>query len=126
MSAVDQSAPTQGETSFPFGMFQAIDRENWPALEAMFDPKAIYERPGYAPLLGSKEIMDFYRNVRNVRVGRHHVVNVVREAGMVVCQGRFSCHTKGGDRVNAEFCDIYSVKNDRIMRRKTYFYKEAI
>ncbi|MCA1298587.1 nuclear transport factor 2 family protein [Stappia indica] len=130
MTAIDihagQPASAEAATSVPFGMFQAIDGEDWPTLAAMFHPTAIYERPGYAPLLGRDEIMEFYRNVRNVRVGRHQVVDIVQDADTVVCQGRFSCHTKDGARLNAEFCDIYALKDGQIRRRKTYFYKETV
>lgn len=112
--------------AFPFSLYEAVDREDWDALGAMFDEQAIYERPGFAPLLGRAEIVDFYRGTRDVRRGHHQLTDVIATGARVVCQGRFSCLTRSERRLKTDFCDVYALKDGLVVRRRTFFFTEVI
>ncbi len=124
MSDTTTISPT--EESVPFGLFEAVDTEDWNTLERYFHPQAVYERPGHEPMLGRDQVLDFYRNIRNVRHGNHQVTDIITNKENIVCQGRFSCVTKDGSRLTVEFSDFYLLNRGKILRRKTYFHAPVI
>jgi uncharacterized protein len=107
-------------------LFAAIDGRDWRALEALLDPNATYERPGYAPLVGAEEIMYFYRHVRIIRSGRHEVHGVIEGRNMLNHYGRFQGLAKDGTPLDVLFCDVCQVSSGLLRHRRTFFYVPAI
>lgn len=125
MQASDLPA-TLSVPTFPFSMFEAVDKKEWSILEDIFHTNIIYERPGYATLRGLDDVMHFYREVRNVSQGRHQVTDVITANDKVVCQGHFACRTLLNEKIKTDFCDVYTMKDGRVRFRKTFFYSAVI
>lgn len=108
-------------------MFQSIDAGAWPALRQFFAPHCVYERPGFAKIVGLDALHRFYSEERQVAVGRHTRLHAYHDPfnGMVAT-GEFSGVLKNGEEVSAEFADLYRFQGSLIVHRKTYFYAPLI
>lgn len=107
-------------------LFSAVDESNWEALPCFFHPHIIYNRPGYSPLVGLERMIQFYRDERVIREGRHMLDTVVGTSDCAACWGRFLGLTKRGEVVDELFADFYSFEDDKIIVRRSFFYRPAI
>ena len=119
---------TRAVASHPWvdALFAAIDGQDWSALQAMLDPGATYERPGYAPLVGAHEIIRFYRHVRIIRSGKHEVHGVIDGCNMLNYYGRFQGEAKDGTPLDVSFCDVCQLRGGLLCHRRTFFHVPAI
>ncbi|MEU7134115.1 nuclear transport factor 2 family protein [Streptomyces sp. NPDC046261] len=107
-------------------LFQVIDNRRWADLASVFAEDAVYERPGYEPLEGLARIRRFYEHERVIAAGRHHVEHVAGGAEAVACWGRFLGSDKDGGALDEAFADTYVLRDGKILRRKTFFFRPAI
>ncbi|MDT5270737.1 MAG: hypothetical protein QOH49_2923 [Acidobacteriota bacterium] len=107
-------------------LFDAIDSSNWEALEKLFHPEVVYERPGYDPFSGRERVMRFYREERILASGRHKLESVVLDGENGACWGRFVGFKKDGAAVDERFADVYSFDEGRIKARRSYFFRPAV
>lgn len=107
-------------------LFRAIDSGEWSSLDSFFDRNVVYERPGYAPIVGVDRLLHFYRQERIVQSGRHELDGVVMENGRGACWGRFVGVAKDGSQLNEAFADTYVLADGRIIGRKSFFFKPAM
>jgi len=108
------------------GMFDAIDGRDFDALGRYFHPDIVYERPGYEPIRGLDALLHFYREVRRIGGGRHHVEALVDDEEGAVAMGTFRGVLKDGAEANEPFADAYRFQDGRIAHRRTYFFRPAI
>jgi ketosteroid isomerase-like protein len=113
-------------TDLVTGLFDIVDGRRWDELVEVFTPDAVYDRPGYDPLVGLDRIVRFYERERIIATGRHSVTRVVSDLGAAACWGRFVGTGRDGRPLDEEFADTYAVRDGRIAHRKTYFYRPAI
>lgn len=108
-------------------MFDAIDSQSFAKLPEFFHPRIAYERPGYDVIDGLPALLHFYENVRIIAEGRHTVQSIFLsgEGGVAVC-GSFSGKSRSGRALSEQFCDVYAFDRDKIICRKTFFFREAI
>jgi len=111
---------------FVRNLFEAIDDRRWPSLENFFAKDMIYERPGYAPLIGYDRILKFYREERVIACGRHLLEEIVVDDDGGACWGRFIGEHKNGSQIDERFADTYKFENGRVKVRKSYFFRPAI
>ncbi|WP_217238073.1 nuclear transport factor 2 family protein [Streptomyces sp. AC555_RSS877] len=92
----------------------------------MSRPFCIYDRPGYDSLRGLHQIEHFYRTERIVASGTHQVHRIVSDLDSAACWGRFTGNSRTGAPLDEQFADTYTVRDGRIIGRRTYFYRAAI
>ncbi|MBZ5521031.1 MAG: ester cyclase [Acidobacteriia bacterium] len=107
-------------------MFGTIDNREWTALERFFLKDLIYERPGYAPLVGYDRVLQFYREERVIASGRHLLEEIVLDGDSGACWGRFVGKHKNGSSIDERFADTYKFEQGKIKLRKSYFFRPAV
>jgi ketosteroid isomerase-like protein len=107
-------------------MFSTIDARRWDELAEFFTADAVYERPGYAPLVGFPALEHFYREVRVIVSGQHRIERMVAGRGTAACWGRFVGANRAGAPLDERFADVYELRDGRVARRTSYFYRPAI
>lgn len=106
--------------------FRHVDANDFDAVVALFESKAIYERPGYAPIDGLDQLRRFYANDRVVGSGRHQIEGVIVEADVACAWGSFSGLSRAGGELNERWCDVYEFVNAQISHRRTHFFRPAV
>lgn len=107
-------------------LFEYVDSRDWDGLSNAFCDDVVYERPGYAPLVGLASVLHFYREVRVILSGRHELENVVVDDGCGACWGRFVGTHRNGSGLCERFADVYTFERGKIKTRKSYFFRPAI
>ena len=89
---------------------------------ALFATDAVYRRPGYAPLVGSEELLAFYAGRRVIASGRHTVDRLLVDADTAAVQGSFRGILRDGEAVALRFADFFRIdEGGLIAQRDTYF-----
>jgi len=107
-------------------MFATIDARRWSALAEFFTHDAVYERPGYEPIIGFPALDHFYRDVRIIVAGQHRIERMVGGRETAACWGRFVGASRDGKPLDERFADVYELRNGRVARRTSYFFRPAI
>ena len=108
------------------GMFAAVDSRNWSNLPMYFAGEVVYERPGYDPIRGINDLVDFYANRRIIASGRHELDSVVINADAGAVWGRFLGKSRSGDSLDVRFADTYVFSNGVILRRVSFFFTPLV
>lgn len=111
---------------FIASLFETVDARRWEDLKQFFCEEVVYERPGYAPLVGRERLEVFYSKERVIACGKHLLENVVVNEGTGACWGRFVGRHKNGSDLDERFADCYTFKNGKILTRKSYFFRPAV
>jgi ketosteroid isomerase-like protein len=106
-------------------LFEAVDANDWSALERIFAPAVIYERPGYGPFLGRERVIHFYQCERVIQ-GKHVIEAIVASDNRAACWGRFIGRKQDGTEVDERFADVYTFEQGKIIMRRTHFFRPAI
>lgn len=107
-------------------LFQTIDSRDWNQLPQFFHPEVVYERPGYPVLKGISRLDNFYREERVIAAGAHHIEAVVIDGNHAACWGRFVGAHKDGSSIDEAFADVYTLVDNRIRHRKSFFFRPAV
>jgi len=107
-------------------IFRAVDAREWKDLSKFFHAGAVYERPGYGPLVGFERLLKFYQDERVVRDGKHFIEHIVVDGECAACWGRFEGVLKDGSIVNERFADVYTFAEGKVRTRRTHFYRPAM
>jgi ketosteroid isomerase-like protein len=103
-------------------MFGAIDACDWTALARLYAEDCTYDRPGFETVRGLSALIRFYADLRPIRSGRHRVVRFLEDDDGVCASGRFDGVLRTGEAISLEFADLYTIRNDLISSRKTFFF----
>lgn len=117
---------TRSAESLVTELFSIIDAARWDDLGRVFAEDCEYDRPGYEPLRGLARIERFYRVERVIASGCHHVLHIVSDLEAAACWGRFTGTSRSGEALDEQFADTYTVRDGRIVGRRTYFFRPAI
>lgn len=107
-------------------MFGAIDSGSWHRLGEFFDSEVVYIRPGYPPIRGLADLVDFYANRRVIRSGTHVIEQVVADDSGAVAIGEVDASLRDGRPVHVRFADAYRFRDGRIVHRHTFFDVPAV
>ena len=107
-------------------MLAVIDRRDWGDLVDLVTDDVVYHRPGCPPIEGVDAFVAFYRRRCIVASGRHAVDRCVEADGQAFCWGRFDGMSHSGVPLNEIFADWFEVRDGRVSRRRTFFYRPAI
>lgn len=102
--------------------FDLIDISEMHAMAELFEPHAVYLRPGYPKFLGRNEILRFYTRLRPILEGRHALEEVLGSGAHLAVQGGFVGRRLDGSPIELRFSDFFELgSNGRFIRRETYF-----
>jgi ketosteroid isomerase-like protein len=107
-------------------MYSTIDARSWDEHTEFFTADAVYERPGYAPIIGFPALEHFYREVRIIVSGQHRIERLVVGRETAACWGRFVGASRDGKPLDERFADVYELRGGRVARRTSYFFRPAI
>lgn len=109
-------------------MFAAIDSCQWHELSHYFHPNVEYDRPGYTRISGLDDLLDFYLNRRIIKQGQHTVETVCTEHGgrSLSVTGHFVGIDRQGKNLDVRFCDVYQLKEGKIIKRETFFNSPSV
>lgn len=103
--------------------YELVDQGDVDGLVALFDPAAVYHRPGYEPLRGKEELLRFYSSQRVIKEGRHTLGTVVVGDGEIAVHGEFRGTLHSGETVETRFADFFRCNPDgTFTRRDTFFF----
>ena len=120
------SAYVDARKTAVLSLFKAIDNLGWSDVEQYFHENVRYERPGYEPIVGREKLMHFYREVRIIKEGRHHINSILVEEELAMCQGLFVGSSKKCEPLNVRFVDWYRFDGPIIVARCTYFFSPSV
>jgi steroid Delta-isomerase len=107
--------------------YKLVDQGDVDGLLGLFADRAIYQRPGYAPIVGRSQLVEFYANQRVISTGEHAVVKILVDAGNVAVEGTFAGRLKDGSEVGLRFADFFVVDDSlHIKARNTYFFTPMV
>lgn len=107
--------------------YQLVDERNHSALVDLFAEDAVYERPGYPPLVGRVALTEFYSSERVIASGRHTVRAMVAEDDRIAVHGEFAGSLKDGRDVALRFADFFVIDDDgHFVRRDTFFFSPLV
>jgi ketosteroid isomerase-like protein len=109
-------------------MFKSIDACQWAELAQYFHSDVCYLRPGYAPISGLADLVDFYLNRRVIKSGQH-VIELICEADKgraVSATGSFAGLSHDNRPLSTRFCDVYRFEAGKIRQRETFFSSPAV
>lgn len=107
-------------------LFETVDSRRWEGLKQFFCEEIVYERPGYAPLVGRERVEKFYTEERVIACGKHVLEAVVVNGSEGACWGRFIGQHKNGSPLDERFADCYTFEEGKIRTRKSYFFRPAV
>lgn len=107
-------------------MFALIDAREWAGLTAVFHPEMTYERPGYDRLVGREAVLHFYREVRVIASGTHHLDSILQDGDAGTSSGRFVGVSRAGEAIEIDFAECYRFRDGKVWARRTYFFVPAV
>ena len=127
-SIVEQDASATSARASIVAMFSAIDACEWPRLPEYFHDEIVYLRPGYEPIRGLADLLDFYAHRRIIRSGKHIIETtcVSGNGNTLSATGSFSGVDRSGKTVRVRFCDVYVFQSGKIRWRETFFNSPAV
>lgn len=103
--------------------YELVDANDVTEMVALFQPEAVYCRPGYPELAGHADITDFYAHQRKFRSGSHSLTAVLDTGARVAVHGRFRGVLHDGSTMELRFADFFEIGDDgRFSRRDTYYF----
>lgn len=103
-------------------MFEIIDGRRWTELGEVFDAHCVYERPGFAQIVGLAALREFYETHRPIECGTHRIDLLVAEDEKVCASGRFVGFLRDGSELSLRFSDLYRLREARVVWRSTFFF----
>jgi steroid Delta-isomerase len=113
---------TDGETKIR-QYYAYVDAGDVDALVSLFQPDAVYRRPGYPAMRGRAEMAAFYRVGRKFRSGSHTFTAILDAGTRVAVHGEFHGELHDGTETDLRFADFFEVGEDGLFsRRDTYYF----
>ena len=107
--------------------YQLVDANDVDGVVAMFAEDAVYNRPGYDPLIGRRQIERFFRDQRVIERGRHTVTEVVVSGSVVAVHGACSATLKSGRDLDLRFADFFVANaSGAFQKRDTFFFAPLV
>ncbi|ESQ01307.1 nuclear transport factor 2 family protein [Streptomyces sp. ZG43] len=107
--------------------YTLVDDGDVHGVVGLFADNAVYERPGYDPIVGRGGLDAFYRGQRVIDSGSHTVVKLVVGTGEAAVEGEFRGTLKDGSEVDLRFADFFRFGEDLLFEvRNTYFFAPMV
>ncbi|MEV5161088.1 nuclear transport factor 2 family protein [Streptomyces sp. NPDC053728] len=107
--------------------YALVDDGDVPGVVRLFSDRAVYERPGYAPIVGREGLDAFYRGQRVIDRGSHTVLRLVVGPQDAAVEGQFRGTLKDGSEVDLRFADFFRLGEHLLFEvRNTYFFSALV
>ena len=107
--------------------YRLVDQGDVDSVVKLFAENAIYERPGYDPMIGRDQLDKFYGSQRIIDSGQHTVVKMLVNSSYVAVEGEFAGRLKDGGTVDLRFADFFVVNDGLLIEaRNTYFFSPLV
>ncbi|MFE9363417.1 nuclear transport factor 2 family protein [Streptomyces sp. NPDC006978] len=107
--------------------YALVDDGDVQAVVGLFADHAVYERPGYAPIVGWDGLDAFYRGQRVIDSGSHTVLKLVVSSLDAAVEGEFRGRLKDGREVDLRFADFFRLNGELLIEmRNTYFFAPLV
>ncbi|MBN6039797.1 nuclear transport factor 2 family protein [Amycolatopsis sp. 195334CR] len=107
--------------------YRLVDAGDVDGVVASFTEDTVYRRPGYEPIVGHRELREFYRGTRVIERGEHRISSVVAHDDLVAVNGDFTGTLKDGTAVELRFADFFTISADgRFSTRETFFFAPMV
>ncbi|MHB8451619.1 MAG: alpha/beta fold hydrolase [Mycobacteriales bacterium] len=107
--------------------YARVDAADVDGLLGLFAPDAVYERPGYPPLVGHAAITDFYRHTRVIATGCHVLTSLVCAGRAAACAGTFRGRLRTGEQVDLRWADFWTLDGrGKVTRRTSFFFAPLV
>ncbi|MFE2358885.1 nuclear transport factor 2 family protein [Streptomyces parvulus] len=107
--------------------YALVDDGDVEGVVGLFADRAVYERPGYDPIVGREGLDAFYRGLRVIDSGRHRVVTLVVGSHDAAVEGEFRGRLKDGSEVELRFADFFRLNGELLIEvRNTYFFSPLV
>lgn len=107
-------------------LYAIVDGRRWDKLDRVFDPDAVYERPGFPPFVGLACIRHFYEFERVIATGVHHLDSALALDNEGASRGVFIGAHRDGASLKELFAEFFRFRDGKIVSRTTYFFRAAI
>jgi steroid delta-isomerase len=107
--------------------YKLVDADDVEGLLDLFADDAVYDRPGYDPLVGMEALRMFYSSTRVIQSGTHAVTNLVVGENKIAAEGTFEGTLKNGAEVSLRWADFWTFGEDgKVTRRDSYFHTPVV
>ena len=107
--------------------YETVDRGDVRSLLWLFDPEALYRRPGYPDLRGRSDLERFYREQRVISSGRHSIERLLIDRLGAAVYGRFHGLLRSGEDIDLRFADFFELSPvGMITHRDTFFFAPMV
>jgi steroid delta-isomerase len=107
--------------------YETVDRGDVRSLLWLFDPEALYRRPGYPDLRGRPDLERFYREQRVISSGRHTIERLLIDRLSAAVYGRFHGLLRSGEDIELRFADFFELSEaGMITHRDTFFFAPMV
>lgn len=107
--------------------YETVDGPDPLAVVDLFTPDAAYRRPGYPPMVGHDALRRFYGGERVIVEGRHTIERLIcPDQTTAAVAGRFDGRLNDGRDVSIGFADFFTLRDELIAERATYFDTPAV
>lgn len=107
--------------------YERVDAADLEAVLDWFAADAVYQRPGYEPMVGREALRAFYGGERVIVSGSHTLDDVLVDADRVAVRGVFTGTLKDGSSITVGFADFIDYDAEgRAARRRTFFFAPAV
>lgn len=104
------------------GYFDALNAEDWPALEALWCPDARLTAPGSRPRSGTEEIMAYFRPLFGAWQAHHdQPVRVLVANEVVVVEVSFTGRSSSGRELTFAAVDVFELRSGAIATLSTWY-----
>ena len=103
--------------------YTRVDADDIEGMMRLFEPDAIYYRPGCEPIVGRAALESFYRSQPPIRSRRHNVAILINEGPEVAVHGTADRLALDGQHSTIGFADFFTVSGAGLFSsRRTFFF----
>jgi hypothetical protein len=103
--------------------YRRVDADDIEGMMLLFEPGAIYDRPGSGSIVGRSAIEAFYRSQPPMRSRRHNLASLITEGPEVAVHGTADRMTLDGQHSTIGFADFFTVSGSGLFSsRRTFFF----
>lgn len=103
--------------------YARVDADDIGGMIQLFEPDAIYDRPGCEPLLGRAALEEFYRSQPPIRSRRHALASLIIDGAEAAVHGSADRITLDGRHSTIGFADFFTISESGLFSsRRTFFF----
>ncbi|GIH27652.1 hypothetical protein Aph01nite_59620 [Acrocarpospora phusangensis] len=108
-------------------LYELIDKDDHAGMAALFEPDAVYHRPGHDALVGRETIRRFYAVDRHIAAGAHTLDRIIVSGTRAAVDGSFTGATDDGRPLGHRFAEIFELSEaGRFTRRDSFLFISPI